>query len=81
MTPQQYFHDIDELFGFVRNFIIHKFQIDRKIVLNKDLFYESHHAASNLVTVHYSKEVLLLLTTTTELLSSNRNPIPDFIDA
>lgn len=61
MPPQQYFHKIDELFGFVLNFINNEFQINRKIVLNKDLFKESQRAASNLVTVHYCKEVLLLL--------------------
>lgn len=61
MTPQQYFHEIDEIFGFVRNFINVEFQISRKIVLKKDLFYESQRAASKLVTVHYCKEVQLFL--------------------
>lgn len=59
MTPQQYFHEIDELFGFVRNFINVEFQINKKIVPYKDFFYESQRAASNFVTVHYCKEVQL----------------------
>lgn len=57
-----------------------KFQINRNIVLDKDLFYESQRAANNLVTVHCCKEVQLLLNTTTQFLSSNRNPIPNLID-
>lgn len=61
MSPHQYLHEIDELFGFVRRFINVEYQINRKIVLNKDLFYGSQRAASNLVTVHYCKEVKLFL--------------------